>query len=244
MKNVFTLLIFIIFSHFKACSQYVLKSWQIPPYTVQLVSYENISEDVRIKLYPKGKVKSCHQVYEITNDALNFERSGQIRVNKDSTKLYLIEVPKPRNSGGLMGNDVTLDLLTSMVHSSPISKPKWLWQETDSAVLVRLSDDSTQRLVIKMTEAILLFGRDQSMNLKYKYIPTEWIAPNIPNYKVLLYQNNKLQEILFYSNYYIMDGYVYSTWGGMGQARGYGEGFWNSNIKLREQEREKQHGDK
>jgi hypothetical protein len=36
-----------------------------------------------------------------------------------------------------------------------------------------------------------------------------------------------------------MDGYVYASWGGLGQARGYGEGFWNSNIYLKEQEKEK-----
>jgi hypothetical protein len=244
MNKLFFILLFCGFSSIYLFSQEIVKSWQIPPYTVQLVKYENITEDVGIRIYPQGKAKSYYQVFEITNDSLNFERSGHIRVSNDSTKLYLIEVPQPRNSEGLMGQDVTINLATKTVQNTPIMKPKWLWQDMDSAVLVRLSDDSTQRLVFKMTDAILLFGRDQTMNLKYKYIPTEWKAPNIPNYKALLYHKNKRQEILFYSNYYIMDGYIYSTWGGMGQARGYGEGFWNSNIYLLEQERKNQNGNK
>lgn len=241
MKLVLTLL-------FNLCSlflfaQEIVKTWHVEPYTVQLIKYENISEDVGIKIYPQGKAKSYYQVFEITNNTLNFERSGHIRVNKDSTKLYLIEVALPRSSEGVMGNDVTIDLATNTVQSTPIIKPKWLWEDADSAVLVRLSDDSTQRLVPQMTDGILLFGRDQTMNLRYKYIPSEWKAPNIPNYKVLIYQKNKQREILFYSNYYILEGYVFATWGGLGQARGYGEGFWNSNIYLRKQERKKNDGD-
>ncbi|MEY3968352.1 MAG: hypothetical protein RL137_1257 [Bacteroidota bacterium] len=241
MKSVLILL-FILNSHIFV-AQEIVKKWQINHYTVQLVKYENITEDVGIEIYPQGKAKSYYQVFEITNDSLNFERSGHIRVNKDSTKLYLIEVALPRSSEGVMGSDVTIDLATNSIQSTPIIKPQWLWQDADSAILIRLSDDSTQRLVPKMTDAILLFGRDQTMNLRYKYIPSEWKVPNIPNYKVLIYQKNKQQEILFYSNYYIMDGYVFATWGGLGQARGYGEGFWNSNIYLREQERKKNDGD-
>jgi hypothetical protein len=220
-------------------SQEILKTWQIPPYTVRLVKFENITEDFGIRVYPHGKAKSYYQVFEISKYSLNFERSGHIRVSNDSTKLYLIEVPQLRNSEGLMGQDVTINLATKTVQSSPIMMPKWLWQDMDSAVIVRLSDDSTQRLVYKMTDAILLFGTDHTMTLRYKYIPAEWKAPNIPNFKVLIFQKDKFHEILFYSNYYIMDGYVYANWGGLGQARGYGEGFWNSNIYLEEQEREK-----
>jgi hypothetical protein len=241
MKLMLTLIV-ILSCHF-LFAQEIVKAWHVEPYTVQLIKCENISEDVGIRIYPQGKAKSYYQFYEITNNTQNFERSGHIRVSNDSTKLYLIEVPQPRNSEGLMGQDVTINLATKTVQSSPIMKPKWLWQDADSAVLIRLSDDSTQRLVPKMTDAILLFGRDQTMNLRYKYIPSEWKVPNIPNYKVQIYQKNKQQEILFYSNYYIMDGYVFATWGGLGQARGYGEGFWNSNIYLREQERKMNDGD-
>lgn len=241
MKLMLTL--FVILSRHFLFAQEIVKTWHVEPYTVQLIKCENISEDVGIRIYPQGKAKSYYQFYEITNNTQNFERSGHIRVSNDSTKLYLIEVPQPRNSEGLMGQDVTINLATKTVQSSPIMKPKWLWQDADSAVLIRLSDDSTQRLVPKMTDAILLFGRDQTMNLRYKYIPSEWKVPNIPNYKVQIYQKNKQQEILFYSNYYIMDGYVFATWGGLGQARGYGEGFWNSNIYLREQERKMNDGD-
>jgi hypothetical protein len=243
MNKLFFILIFCGFSSFDLYSQEILETWQIPPYTVQLVKYENITEDVGIRIYPQGKAKSHYQAFEITNDSLNFERSGHIRVSNDSTKLYLIEVPKPRNPEGLMGQDVTINLATKSAQSTPIMKPIWLWQVMDSAVLVRLSDDSTQRLVIKMTDAIQWIGKDQTMTLRYKYIPTEWKAPNIPNYKALLYQGNKTHEILFYSNYYIMDGYVYSTRGGLAQASGFGEGFWNSNLKLSAQEREKGNGD-
>lgn len=239
MNKLFFNLIFCGISSIYLYSQEILKTWQIPPYTIRLVNFENITEDVGIRVYPNGKAKSYYQVFEITNDSLNFEISGHIRVSNDSTKLYLIEVPQPRNSEGLMGQDVTLNLATKTVQSSPIMKPKWLWQDMDSAVIVRLSDDSTQRLVYKMTDAILLFGTDQTMTLRYNYIPAEWKAPNIPNFKVLIFQKDKFHEILFYSNYYIMDGYVYASWGGLGQARGYGEGFWNSNIYLKEQEREK-----
>ncbi|MEY5000534.1 MAG: hypothetical protein RLZZ211_570 [Bacteroidota bacterium] len=239
MNKLFFNLIFCGISSIYLYSQEILKTWQIPPYTVRLVKFENITEDVGIRVYPNGKAKSYYLVFEITNDSQNFEISGHIRVSNDSTKLYLIEVPQPRNSEGLMGQDVTINLATKTVQSSPIMKPKWLWQDMDSAVIVRLSDDSTQRLVYKMTDAILLFGTDQTMTLRYKYIPVEWKAPNIPNFKVLIFQKDKFHEILFYSNYYIMDGYVYASWGGLGQARGYGEGFWNSNIYLKEQEKEK-----
>ncbi|MFM1853451.1 MAG: hypothetical protein RL164_769 [Bacteroidota bacterium] len=217
----------------KVFSQDTIKIWQIPPYEVQLVSYENIREDVGIRIDQQGKVKSYYQAFEISKNEINFQLSGHIRVNKDSTELKFIELENPRKTEGILGLDVTINLKNKTVVNTPISKPKWLWQATDSAFIVRLSDDSTQLLHRKMTDGIQLVGRDNTMNLRYKYIPTEWRAPNTPNFKVILYQNNDRHEILLFSNYYILDGYVYSTGGSsLAQANGFGEGFWNANIKL------------
>jgi hypothetical protein len=233
MNKLFFAFIFYCFSSTLLFSQASIKTWEIPPYSVQLVKYENITEDVGIRIYPQGKVKSYYQAYEISKNDNNFQLSGHIRVNKDSSELKFIELENPRKTEGILGLDVTINLKNKTVINRPISKPKWLWQATDSAILIRLSDDSTQLLHRKMTDGIQLVGRDNTMNLRYKYIPTEWRAPNMPNYKVILYQNDKFLEILFYGNYYIMDGYVYSTGGsGLAQAKGFGEGFWNANNKL------------
>jgi len=233
MNKLFFVVIFYCFSSTLLFSQAYIRTWEIPPYSVQLVKYENITEDVGIRIYPQGKVKSYYQAFEIYKNEINFQLSGHIRVNKDSTELKFIELENPRKTEGILGLDVTINLKNKTIINTPISKPKWLWQATDSAFIVRLSDDSTQLLHRKMTDGIQLVGRDNTMNLTYKYIPTEWRVPNTPNFKVILYQNNGRHEILLFSNYYILDGYVYSTGGsGLAQANGFGEGFWNANKKL------------
>jgi hypothetical protein len=157
--------------------------------------------------------------------------------------MNFIDLGTTRNLTGVLGHYVVLNLCKNNLELKSIEKPSWLQSTIDSAQIICLSSDSTQSLHPKIIESILLFGWHQTMNLNYYYFPEEWKAPNIPNYKALLYQGNKTHEILFYANYYIMDGYVYSTRGGLAQASGFGEGFWNSNLKLSAQEREKGNGE-
>ncbi len=220
-------------------AQEAIKSWNIDPYTIQLFKYEQITEDVGMKIRPYGEIRSYYHLFDISKNSSNFQLSGHIRVNKDSSKLAFIELEKPRKTEGILGYDVLVNLQAKTVKINPISKPKWLWEATDSALIIRLSDSSTQLLSPRITESIQLFGKHESMNLHYNYMPEEWKPPYVPSYKTILYQGNKNHEILFYTNYYIMDGYVYSTRGGLAQASGFGEGFWTANLKVIDQERKK-----
>lgn len=232
------LVLFILFNRVMI-AQEAIKSWNIDPYTIQLVKYENITEDVGIRIYPQGKAKSYYHLFDISKNSSNFQLSGHIRVNKDSSKLTFIELEKPRKTEGILGYDVLINLQAKTLKINPISKPRWLWEATDSALIIRFSDSSTQLLSPKMTDIIQLCGRHESMNLHYNYIPEEWKPPYVPSYKTILYQGNKNYEILFYANYYIMEGYVYSTGGGGALASGFGEGFWTANFKVIDQERKK-----
>ena len=107
-------------------AQEAIKSWNIDPYTIQLFKYEQITEDVGMKIRPYGEIRSYYHLFDISKNSSNFQLSGHIRVNKDSSKLAFIELEKPRKTEGILGYDVLVNLQAKTVKINPISKPKWL----------------------------------------------------------------------------------------------------------------------
>ncbi len=220
-------------------AQELIKNWEIPPYTIELYRVEQEQEyggiDVQAIGKPQKPQKASYTTYYILKNGKPTTVSGYIRTSKDSCELNFIDLGPTRNLTGVLGQDVVLNLCTKKLKAVAIQKPAWLQIPIDSAFIKDLQTDSIQRVHPKMNEAIRIFTTHEYTVLNNKYIPSEWQAPYLPRYQISIYQGKAKHEILFYWDRFIIDNYIYSSGGNSG-TRAADKHFWESNLKLIEQD--------
>ena len=145
--------------------------------------------------------------------------------------MSFIDLGTSRNLTGILGEDVVLNLCENTIQSKPIEKPNWLSTPIDSAFITDLQSDSVQRMHPKMNEALRIFTTHEYTVLNNKYIASEWQAPFLPRYLIILFQGKTRHEVLLYYDRYIIDNFIYSTGSNQG-TRAEDLHFWESNLKL------------
>lgn len=231
--------IFLAFVYFKlnaaVFGQEIIKSWEVPPYEVQLIRYEQVKDNGGIDIdqikHPRESAPNYHTTFSVFQDGKAINGAAHIRVSNDSCELNFIDLGAQRNLTGVLGHDITLNLCTKKKIDKLIEKPSWLLISIDSAFIKDLVSDSVQKCHPKMNEALKIFTTHQYTVLRNKYIPSEWKAPYQPRYQITVYQGAVQHEVLLYYDMYIIDGYLYSAGNNQGtQAEDLH--FWQSNLKL------------
>jgi hypothetical protein len=215
--------------------QDLLKKWDIPPYSIELFRIEQVQEyggiDIEANRNPRLPQKAYYTSYQILKNGQQTILSGHIRTSKDSCQLSFIDLGTSRNLTGILGEDVVLNLCENTIQSKPIEKPNWLSTPIDSAFITDLQSDSVQRMHPKMNEALRIFTTHEYTVLNNKYIASEWQAPFLPRYLIILFQGKTRHEVLLYYDRYIIDNFIYSTGSNQG-TRAEDLHFWESNLKL------------
>lgn len=235
--------IFLAFVCFKlnaaVFGQEIIKSWNFPPYEVQLIRYEQVRENGGIDFEQIKHQRECapnyHTTFRVFQDGKAINGAAHIRVSKDSCELNFIDLGAQRNLTGVLGHDISLNICTKNIIDKLIEKPSWLLISIDSAFITDLVSDSVQKCHPKMNEALKIFTTNNYTVLRNIYIPSEWQAPYKPRYQIILYQGNTQHEILLYYDRYIIDGYVYSAGNNQG-TQAEDVHFWKSNLKLNQRE--------
>lgn len=231
--------IFLAFVYFKlnaaVFGQVIIKSWEVPPYEVQLIRYEQVRENGGIDIEqirnPKASPPNYNTTFAVFQEGKAINGAAHIRVSKDSCNLNFIDLGQQRNLNGILGHDIFINLCTNKLIDKPIEKPSWLYAPIDSAFIKDLNTDSLSKCHPKMNEALKIFTIHQYTVLRNKYIPSEWKAPYQPRYQITVYQGAAQHEVLLYYDMYIIDGYLYSAGNNQGtQAEDLH--FWQSNLKL------------
>lgn len=231
--------IFLAFVCFKlnaaVFGQEIIKSWEVPPYEVQLIRYEQVRENGGIDIEqirnPKATPPNYNTTFAVFQEGKAINGAAHIRVSKDSCNLNFIDLGQQRNLNGILGHDIFINLCTNKLIDKPIEKPSWLYAPIDSAFIKDLNTDSLSKCHPKMNEALKIFTTHQYTVLRNKYIPSEWKAPYQPRYQITVYQGAAQHEVLLYYDMYIIDGYLYSAGNNQGtQAEDLH--FWQSNLKL------------
>lgn len=216
-------------------SQALLKTWHIPPYSIELYRFEQIQDyggiDIEAIRNNRPQKKAYYTTYHILKNGLPTTISAQIRTSKDSCQLNFIDLGTTRNLTGILGHDVMLNLCKNTLELKPIEKPNWLSTSIDSAIIKDLQSDSVQRMHPKMNEALRIFTTHEYTILNNKYIASEWQDPILPRYQITLFQGKTQHEVLLYYDRYIIDNFIYSTGSNQG-TRAEDLHFWESNLKL------------
>lgn len=249
MKPIFALLLGL--NAFVLHAQDVLKTWEIPPYTVQLLRHEQAEHTSGYDLV-SNKKKNYMKTYHITKDEVGFLQLSYHQVSKDSCIVSFLEAAPNRPKDGHVANKIQLNLCNLTKQIKAVNKPSWNAADIKSAQIQPLdssfvnyynphtpikvkdyNDGKPMPLHPKnITGFLLFFG---SSYILAPYHEDDFKGQFTPHFKVRLEGDfSQPKEILLYWERFLVDGYIYSS-GGQNNTPFFNS-FWESNLKLWEME--------
>jgi hypothetical protein len=235
---------------FALYGQELLRTWNIPPYKVQLLRHEHVEHNWEMR--PGSKPKSYMKTYLITKDGEDFLQLSYHKISKDSCIIDFLEATPNRPKNGHVANMIQLNLCQQTMHQTKVEKPAW-----DPAIVQGITIQPLAEVFLNqynphspievqnfnqghaiplhtknVTGFYLLF---ESSYILAPYYEEEFTGPNKPHFRLFLEgEFPQPKEVLLYWDRFIVDGYVY----GMGEKgiEPFSNRFWSANLKLLELE--------